>query len=184
MEATKHDWLPLYEALVTHGYPVAVFNPFQIKTYRQVGLRKTKTDAVDSFWIADFLRIGRTQPMVVPPPPIRQMRELARFRFTLLQRRSDIHRRALTILDRVFPEYPTLFSSPFSPTSQALPRRAVAAATFADWPKTSHKPSVRPAEGIAVWNWPANSTPWRKTPWASVLWKVLPTWKCSSSSTN
>lgn len=134
MEATGHYWLPLYEALVAHGYSVAVFNPFQIKAYRQVGLRKTKTDAVDSIWIADFLRIGRTQPMVVPSPPLRQMRELARFRFTLLQRQSDIHRRALTILDRVFPEYPTLFSSPFSPTSQALLRRAVTAEAFAAWP--------------------------------------------------
>jgi len=131
LEATGHYWLPLYEALVTHGYPVAVFNPFQIKAYRQVGLRKTKTDAVDSFWIADFLRIGRTPPMIVPSPSTRQMRELARFRFTLLQRQSDIHRRALTILDRVFPEYLTLFSSPFSPTSQALLRQAISPEAFA-----------------------------------------------------
>lgn len=134
LEATGHYWLPLYETLVAHDYPVAVFNPFQIKAYRQVGLRKTKTDAVDSFWIADFLRIGRVQPMAVPPAPVRQMRELARFRFTLLQRQSDIHRRALTILDRVFPEYLTLFPSPFRPTSQALLRRAVTAEAFAVWP--------------------------------------------------
>ena len=73
MEATGHYWLPLYKAVTAQGYPVAVFNPFQIKAYHQIGLRKTKTDAVDSLWIADFLRIGRGQPMVVPSPPVRQM---------------------------------------------------------------------------------------------------------------
>ena len=134
MEATGHYWLPLYEALTDRGYSVSIFNPFQIKAYRQIGLRKTKTDAVDSFWIADFLRIGRGQPMVVPTPLVRQMRELARFRFSLLQRQGNIRRRALTILDRVFPEYLTLFPRPFSPTSRALLRRAVTASSFAAWP--------------------------------------------------
>ena len=134
MEATGHYWLPLYEALTAQGYPVSVFNPFQIRAYHQIGLRKTKTDAVDSFWIADFLRIGRGRPMDIPTPPVRQMRELARFRFTLLQRQGNICRRALTILDRVFPEYPSLFSRPFSPSSRALLRQGVTADAFATWP--------------------------------------------------
>lgn len=134
MEATGHYWLPLYEALTAQGYPVSVFNPFQIKAYRQIGLRKTKTDAVDSLWIADFLRIGRGQPMVIPTPAVRQMQELTRFRFTLLQRQGNIRRRALTILDRVFPEYLSLFSRPFSPSSRALLRQAVTADAFAAWP--------------------------------------------------
>ena len=114
LESTGHYWLALYEHLLEHGHSVAVLNPLQIKAYRQVGIRKTKTDPVDSFWIADFLRIGRAQPMVVPSPNIRQMRELARFRFTLLNRRADIQRRALTILDRVFPRV----SHPLPPSLQ------------------------------------------------------------------
>ena len=145
MEATGHYWLPLYEALVAKGYSVSVFNPFQIKAYRQIGLRKAKTDAVDSLWIADFLRIGRARPMVVPSPAIRQMRELARFRFSLLQRQANIRRRALTILDRVFPEYRTLFPRPFSPSSRALLRRAVAAETFAAWPPEDLAQTLRQA---------------------------------------
>lgn len=145
MEATGHYWLPLYEALVAEDYSVSVFNPFQIKAYRQIGLRKTKTDAVDSFWIADFLRIGRAKPMVVPSPAIRQMRELARFRFSLLQRQTNIRRRALTILDRVFPEYRTLFPRPFSPSSRALLRRAVTPETFAAWPLEDLAQTLRQA---------------------------------------
>lgn len=145
MEATGHYWLSLYEALTDQGYPVSVFNPFQIKAYRQIGLRKTKTDAVDSRWIADFLRIGRGHPMVIPSPPVRQMRELARFRFTLIQRQANIRRRALTILDRVFPEFLTLFHRPFSPTSRTLLRRAVTAEAFAAWPLEELAQTLRQA---------------------------------------
>lgn len=134
LEATGHYWLPLYEALVARGYTVAVFNPLQIKAYRQVGLRQTKTDQVDSYWIADFLRIGRCPPPPVPTPQVRQLREVARLRFFLLQQQSNVQRRALTILDRVFPEYLTLFSRPFSHTSRALLRQAVTAEAFARWP--------------------------------------------------
>lgn len=135
LEATGHYWLPLYEALVRRGEEVAVFNPLQIKAYRQIGLRQTKTDTVDSFWIADFLRIGRCPPQPVPPPQIRQLREVARLRYFLLQQQGSLQRRALTILDRVFPEYLTLFNRPFSPTSRALLRQAVTAEAFARWPQ-------------------------------------------------
>ena len=78
MEATGHYWLPLYDALIAQDYRISVFNPLQIKAHRQTGLRKTKTDTVDSWWIADFLRTCRFQPVVVPSPVTRQMRELAR----------------------------------------------------------------------------------------------------------
>jgi transposase len=145
LESTGHYWLALHEHLLEHGHSVAVLNPLQIKAYRQVGLRKTKTDPVDSFWIADFLRIGRAQPMVVPSPNPRQMREVAPFRFTLLHRRADIQRRALTILDRVFPEYYPLLSRPFSPTSRRLPRQAVTAEQSAAWPLLDLTETIRQA---------------------------------------
>ena len=54
--------------------------------------------------------------------------------YCLLQRQANIRRRALTILDRVFPEYLTLFPRPFSPSSHALLRQAVTADAFAAWP--------------------------------------------------
>lgn len=171
MEATGHYWLPLYEALTAHGYPVSVFNPLQVKAFRQIGLRKTKTDAVDSRWIADFLRLGRGQPTVIPDPLIRQIRELARFRFTLTQRQTDLYRRALTILDRVFPEYTSLVPRPFSATSRTLLRQAVTAEALAHWPVEDLAQTLPgPAEAIWVAQRQSNSTTWLKTPWASVLW--------------
>ena len=64
--------------------------PIQINAYRKTGIRKTKTDALDAFWIADFLRIGRARPNHIPEPLSLQLRELSRFRFGLVDRIGDL----------------------------------------------------------------------------------------------
>ena len=136
MESTGHYWIPLYEYLVDHGYPVAVFNPLQIKAYRQVGIRKVKTDRIDSYYIADFLRVRPAEAIIVLSVTHRQMRHLARFRFKLIDRLSGLKRRAHMLLDHVFPEYAALFARPFATTSRTLLRRAVTAEEFVTWPTT------------------------------------------------
>jgi len=66
-------------------------------------------------------------------------------RFFLLQQQSNLQRRVLTVLDRVFPEYLTLFSRPFSPTSRALLRHAVTAEAFARWSQEELAQLIRQA---------------------------------------
>ena len=68
----------------------------------------------------------------MPDETILQLRELTRFRWTLVDQVGDAKRRILTILDRVFPEYETLFSDVFIKSSRALLERATTAAEFAD----------------------------------------------------
>ena len=89
MESTGHYWIPLYEYLADRDYAVTVFNPLQIKAYRQVGIRKAKTDRIDSRYIADFLRVRVVDAIPVLCPVHRQMRHMARFRFKLLDRISS-----------------------------------------------------------------------------------------------
>jgi transposase len=144
MESTGHYWIALHEYLIDHGYAVTVFNPLQIKAYRQVGIRKVKTDRVDSYYIADFLRV-KADAITVLSPTHRQLRHLARFRFTLIDRLASLRRCAHTIPDLVFPEYTTLFARPFHTTSRALLRRAVTAEEFADWPLTDLTETIRKA---------------------------------------
>jgi transposase len=134
MESTGHYWIALYEYLIERNYAVSVFNPLQIRAYRQVGIRTAKTDRIDSYYIADFLRVRVTQAARVPSATHRQLRHLARFRFALMDRSSDLRRRAHMLLDQVFPEYPALFARPFDTTSRRLLRRAVTAEEFAAWP--------------------------------------------------
>jgi transposase len=145
MESTGHYWIALYEALVDQGYTVVVFNPLQIKAYRQVGIRKTKTDRVDCYYIADFLRVQLLTPLFVPSPTHRQLRHLARFRFALVDRAGSLRRRAHMVMDQVFPEYPALFARPFDTTSRQLLRHAVTAEEFVAWPEAELTMAIRKA---------------------------------------
>lgn len=133
LEATGHYWLALYDHLTRRDYTVLVLNPLQIAAYRRTGIRKRKTDRHDAYWIADFVRIGGGQPCHVSQQVILQIRELARFRFRLVEQIGDCKRKAISILDRVFPEYETLFSNIFIRTSRRLLQEAVTAEEFADF---------------------------------------------------
>jgi transposase len=133
LEATGHYWLALYDDLTQQGYPVTVINPLQVAAYRRSGIRKAKTDMLDALWIADFLRIANLRPTDQDLPVILQLRELSRFRFWLTQQIGDCKRKVLSILDRVFPEYETLFSSVFLKSSRALLKEAVSAQEIADF---------------------------------------------------
>jgi transposase len=46
-----------------------------------------KTDVKDSDWLADLLRHGLLQASFIPPAPIRALRELTRYRKTLIRER-------------------------------------------------------------------------------------------------
>jgi transposase len=48
-----------------------------------------KTDVRDSEWLAELLRHGLLKASFIPPAPIRALRELTRYRKTLVQQRAD-----------------------------------------------------------------------------------------------
>lgn len=131
LEATGHYWLALHDQLVRAGHTVQVLNPLQTHAYRKTTLRKVKSDRKDAWLIADVVRIGRGRAAYVPDGTILQLRELTRFRWGLVDQIGDAKRRALSILDRVFPEYESLFSDVFIKSSRALLQHATTAADFA-----------------------------------------------------
>jgi transposase len=133
IEATGHYWLALYETLTSAGYPVVVLNPLQVHAYQRSGIRKCKNDRSDAFWIADFVRISHAQPASASLPTLLQLRELARFRYSLAAQIGDCKRKIVGILDRVFPEYEGLFSNVFIASSRRLLQEAVTAQEFADF---------------------------------------------------
>lgn len=131
LEATGHYWLALYSALTEAGYEVIVLNPLQVQAYRKSGIRKRKNDRYDAFWIADYIRISRRlQSSPAVQPDLVQLRELTRFRASLSQQIGDCKRRIIGILDRVFPEYETLFSNVFIQTSRQLLAEALTPEEF------------------------------------------------------
>lgn len=61
MEATGHYWLAIYSFLVGQGYCVKVINPIVTDAYRNMSVRKAKTDQIDAVVIAKVLRMGEYQ---------------------------------------------------------------------------------------------------------------------------
>lgn len=120
MEATGHYWLAIYSRLIQDGYTVHVINPIQSDSLRNFYIRQTKTDAVDSFIIAEVIRFGRFAETALTEPDLIALRQLCRYRFSLVDSISDLKRQVIALLDRVFPEYETLFSDMFGASSKEM----------------------------------------------------------------
>ena len=120
MESTAHYWLALYARLLKDGYAVMVLNPIQSHSCGSFYIRKAKTDARDSLIIADLVRFGRCKASNVPQDRILALRELCRSRAYLVDMAADLKRKLIALLDRIFPEYESLFDSVFSKASIAV----------------------------------------------------------------
>lgn len=112
LEATGHYWRNLYLSLVAWDYKVAVINPLRTKSFGGEDLQRTKTDAVDAFAIARFVREKRPAPTGLPNAAHSEIRELVRLR-TRLQVDLDAVRNALhRQLDLSFPEFTGIVKDP------------------------------------------------------------------------
>lgn len=120
MEATGHYWLSLYSFLNELGFDLRVINPIQSDSYRRMLIRKAKTDAIDSFIIAQLIRQNLYQPSSMAEEDIFALRQLSRYRLSLVDNCSELKCRVIALLDQVFPEYSSLFSDSFGVTSKEL----------------------------------------------------------------
>ena len=93
MESTGVYWKPVY-AILEGVFEVIVANAQRI---RKVPGRKT--DVKDAEWIADLLMHGLLKPSFVPPKPIRELRDLTRYRRKLVESRSSERNRLLKLLE-------------------------------------------------------------------------------------
>lgn len=121
MEATGSYWVALFDFLTAHDYDAAVINPIQTNAFRDVWtVRKVKTDAIDAAMIADLVRYKRFDPSALGDEALEELRNLARYRVSLVERSTMLKNKATAILDRTFPELAGLFSTSYCPTHRAL----------------------------------------------------------------
>lgn len=120
MEATGHYWLALYSRIVSEGYTVHVINPIQSDSLRNLYIRQTKNDLVDSFVVAEVIRFGRFSETSLAEPDMLALRQLCRYRLSLVDSVSDLKRKTITVLDQIFPEYEMLFSDIFGQSSKEV----------------------------------------------------------------
>ncbi len=82
MEATGVYWRPIYN-LLEGDFEILVVNAHHIKT-----VPGRKTDVKDAEWIADLLAHGLLSASFVPSAPQRELRELTRYRTSLVEERA------------------------------------------------------------------------------------------------
>ena len=120
MEATGHYWYPIYSFLKAKGYTIYVINPIQSDTLRKMYIRQTKNDSIDSFLIAEVIRFGQFTTTSMTDENILAMRQLCRYRDSVISSRTEIKLRISTIMEQIFPEYEKQFSSLWLSTSMGI----------------------------------------------------------------
>jgi transposase len=93
MESTGVYWKPVFH-LLEGRFEVLLVNARHIK---QVPGRKT--DVKDAEWIAQLLQCGLLSASFIPPPPIRELRDLTRQRAQLVRERAAAANRIQKVLE-------------------------------------------------------------------------------------
>jgi len=93
MESTGVYWKPVHTVLEGE-FELIVGNAQHIKN-----VPGRKTDVKDSEWIAELVRHGLIAKSFVPPPPIRQLRDLVRYRRKLVESQTAEKNRLLKLLE-------------------------------------------------------------------------------------
>ena len=94
MESTGVYWRPVFNLLEEEGRTIVLVNAQHVKA-----VPGRKTDVKDSEWLADLLRHGLLRASFIPPAPIRELRELTRYRKTLVQERTQEANRLHKVLE-------------------------------------------------------------------------------------
>jgi transposase len=93
MESSGIYWKPVYNILES-DFETMVVNAKHIKN-----VPGRKTDVKDSEWIAQLLRKGLLKASFIPPKPIRELRDLTRYRKKLIYQRTAERNRIHKILE-------------------------------------------------------------------------------------
>ncbi len=113
MESTGVYWKPVWNVL-ERSLPLVLANPHQVKN-----IPSQKTDRRDSEWIADLLAHDLIRPSFVPPPEIRQLRELTRYRVQLTGD-NRVHNRIHKVLEDANIKLDTVLSDLLGVSGRAM----------------------------------------------------------------
>ena len=94
MEATSSYWKPPFY-LLEEAIECWVVNAWDVKNVPG----RPKTDRLDAVWLAKLAERGMLRPSFVPPPWQRELRDLCRYRRTLIRERTRVKQRAEKLLE-------------------------------------------------------------------------------------
>lgn len=95
MEATSDYWRPPFYLLEAHGLQTWLVNAKDVKHLPG----RPKTDVLDAVWLCKVAERQMLRPSFVPPRPIRQLRDLTRYRIDLVAARNQEKNRVEKLLE-------------------------------------------------------------------------------------
>ena len=95
MEATSDYWKPVFYLLEAHGFEVWLVNARDVKHLPG----RPKTDKLDAVWLCKVAERQMLRPSFVPPPAIRRLRDVARYRADLVGVRTAEKQRVEKLLE-------------------------------------------------------------------------------------
>ena len=112
LESTAHYGDNLVRYLVGSKFNVCVINPLQTSSMRKNNIRKTKTDKVDTFVIAQTLMMQKSYRFIsFYDLDILDLKTLGRFRQKTIKQRTRLKIQLTSYVDQVFPELQYFFKS-------------------------------------------------------------------------
>ena len=114
MESTGKYWIPVFNILEKTCW-VTLAHPKYTKPQKG-----NKTDRKDAKWICDLFMCDMIKPSFIPPPDIRQLRDLMRYRMKLTNMLTGEKNRALNCLTVSNLKLDDVFSDVFGKSSRSI----------------------------------------------------------------
>jgi len=121
MEATGQYWKAVWYVLEERGFELMLVNARHVKI-----LPGRKTDVQDAAWLAELLEHGLLRGSFVPPPAIRELRDLTRYRKRLVQAHTAECQRIQKVLEDAGIKLDSVASNVLGVSGRAMLRALVA----------------------------------------------------------
>ena len=116
MEGTGVYWRPVYE-VCEDALDVWVVNARHVKS-----VPGRKSDVIDAEWLAKLLSSGLLRKSFIPAPEIRVLRDISRYRRTLVQEQTTQKNRILKLIETVGIKLAAVASDAFGVSGMAMLR--------------------------------------------------------------
>ena len=116
MEATSDYWKPVFYVLEAHGFETWLVNARDVKHLPG----RPKTDKLDAVWLCKVAERQMIRPSFVPPPQIRRLRDVTRYRSDLVAARTAEKNRAEKLLEDACIKLSVVASDIFGSSGRAM----------------------------------------------------------------
>jgi transposase len=122
MEATSDYWKPIFYILEAAGFDTWLVNARDVKHLPG----RPKTDRLDAVWLGKVAERQMIRPSFVPPPQIRQLRDLTRYRCDLIAARTAEKQRVEKLLEDAQIKVSVVASDIFGTSGRDMPAALLA----------------------------------------------------------